>query len=228
MGALTITLFLLGVASGVHCVGMCGGFVAAFAGRRVIPIRVTEGRKNGDCHHLLRRLALFNAGRITSYSLAGAVAGALGGHITTLLGAQTALYVLANLLLIAIGLQLAGAIRALAPLEALGAPLWRRLQPLSAKSMHGTPYVAGLLWGWLPCGLVYGALATAAFAGSAAGGAAAMAAYGLGTLPWLMGAGLAFAWLKKKVVRAAAGALVLAFGVYGLAHGTDLRGLLCL
>ena len=219
---LALTLFVLGIASGVHCVGMCGGFVAAFAGRRVIAIR-----KNGDSHHF-SRLALFNAGRITSYAVAGALAGALGGQVSSVLGAQSALYVLANVLLIAIGLHLAGATRVLAPLEALGAPLWRRLQPFAAKSMTGSAYVAGLFWGWIPCGLVYGALAAAAFAGSAAGGAAAMAAYGLGTLPWLMSAGLAFDWLQKKVVRAAAGAMVLGFGVYGLAHGTDLRGLLCL
>jgi len=214
-------MLVLGIVSGVHCVGMCGGFVAAFAGRRVIPI------KNGDSHHF-SRLALFNAGRITSYSIAGAFAGALGGVLTSLAGAQQALFVVANVLLIAIGLHLAGASRLLAPLESLGAPLWRRLQPLAAKAMSGGAFTAGVLWGWLPCGLVYGALAVAAFAGNALQGAAAMAAYGLGTLPWLMGAGLAFGWLHKKVVRAVAGTTVLAFGVYGLAHGTDLRGLLCL
>ena len=218
---MTLTLFLLGLVSGLHCVGMCGGFVAAFAGRRVIPI------KNGDSHHL-PRLFLFNAGRITSYSVAGAVAGGLGGMLSSLAGAQQALYVVANVLLIAIGLHLAGASRVLAPMEALGAPLWRRLQPFAASAMNGGAFAAGLFWGWLPCGLVYGALAVAAFAGSASAGAVAMAAYGLGTLPWLMGAGLAFGWLQKKVVRAVAGTAVLAFGVYGLAHGTDLRGLLCL
>ncbi len=218
---LALTLFLLGLASGVHCVGMCGGFVAAFAGRRVIPIR------NGDSHHF-GRLAVFNAGRISSYSIAGAIAGALGGALMATLAAQQVLYVVANVLLIAIGLHLAGATRVLAPLEALGAPIWRQLQPLAARSMNGGAYVAGLFWGWLPCGLVYGALAVAAFAGSALEGAAAMAAYGLGTLPWLMGAGLAFGWLQKKVVRTVAGTAVLAFGIYGLAHGTDLRGLLCL
>jgi sulfite exporter TauE/SafE len=218
---LTLTLFLLGIASGVHCVGMCGGFVAAFAGRRVIPI------KNADSHPFAR-LALFNAGRITSYSIAGAIAGALGGVLTSLAGAQQALYVVANVLLIAIGLHLAGAARVLAPLEALGAPLWRRIAPLAAKAMNGGAFAAGMFWGWLPCGLVYGALAAAAFAGSAPEGGLAMAAYGLGTLPWLMGAGLAFGWLQKKVVRAVAGTTVLAFGVYGLAHGSDLRGLLCL
>jgi sulfite exporter TauE/SafE len=221
MSALVPSLFLLGLASGVHCVGMCGGFVAAFAGRRVIPIRPAGPPR-------WRRLALFNAGRITSYAVAGAAAGALGGAFTGLIGTQTVLYVVVNLLLIAIGLHLAGATRVLAPLEALGAPLWRRLQPLAARAMAGGPYVAGLFWGWLPCGLVFGARGAAAFAGSATGGAAAMAAYGLGTLPWLMGAGVAFGWLQGRLVRAASGVLVLAFGVYGLSHGMSLGLALCL
>lgn len=220
MSALALSLFLLGVASGVHCVGMCGGFVAAFAGRRVIPIRAVEAPR-------WRRLALFNAGRITSYAVAGAAAGALGGAFTGLIGTQAVLYVVVNLLLIAIGLHLAGAARVLSPLESLGAPLWRRLQPYASRAVNGPSYVAGLFWGWLPCGLVYGALAAAAFAGSAPGGALAMAAYGLGTLPWLMGAGLAFGWAQGRVMRSASGALLLAFGLYGLAQGTSLGAILC-
>jgi sulfite exporter TauE/SafE len=219
---LALSLFLLGVASGVHCVGMCGGFVAAFSGRRVIPIK----KENGDSHHL--SLLTFNAGRITSYAIAGAIAGVAGGAFASLLGAQTVLYVLANVMLIAIGLHLAG-ITSLTFVERLGAPLWRRLQPLAAKVMRGrSAYAAGLLWGWIPCGLVYGALTAAAFAGSPAGGALAMAAFGLGTLPWLMASGTVFSWLRGKTTRTAAGATVLAFGVYGLAYGADLRGLLCL
>ena len=212
---LALSLFLLGLASGVHCVGMCGGFVAAFSSRKVIAIQ-PSGRR-------WRSLLAFNAGRITSYSVAGALAGLIGGQFAALLGAQTALYLLANLMFIAIGLHLAG-ITSLSVVEKIGAPLWRRLQPLAATALRGGNYAAGLLWGWIPCGLVYGALAVAAFAGTAAGGALAMAAYGLGTLPWLMAGGFAF----TKTTRAVAGATVLAFGVYGLAHGADLRGLLCL
>lgn len=204
-------MLLLGLASGVHCVGMCGGFVAAFNG---IPIRKVETRR-------WRRLALFNAGRITSYSAAGALAGFLGGQLTFALGAQTVLYVVANLLLVFIGLHLAGAFSGI---EKIGLPLWRRLQPYAAGAMGGNAYVAGLFWGWLPCGLVYAALAVAGLAGSAAAGAAAMAAYGAGTLPWLLAAGAAFAWLQKRVFRAVAGGAVLAFGVYGLAHATSMAG----
>ncbi len=211
---LALSLFLLGLASGVHCIGMCGGFVAAFA-RPVIAIKPVKR---------MQRLLAFNAGRITSYSVAGAIGGAAGGAAGSLLGAQTALYVLANVMLIAIGLHLAG-VTSLSVIEKLGAPLWRRLQPLAAKAVGGrSSYIAGLAWGWIPCGLVYGALAAAALAGSAAGGAAAMAAYGFGTLPWLMAGGFVF----TKFTRTVAGAAVLAFGVYGLAYGSDLRGLLCL
>lgn len=206
---LALSLFIMGIASGVHCVGMCGGFVAAFQG---IPVRTERPRR-------WPRLLAFNAGRITTYALLGAAAGLAGHQMTLAVGAQTALYVFANLMLIAVGLYLAGVAQWFSAIEKIGAPLWRRLQPFAAKATRGrNAYAAGLLWGLLPCGLVYAALAAAAFAGSAAGGATAMAAYGLGTLPWLLGTGLAFIWLQKKAVRALAGGVVLAFGALGLAH----------
>jgi sulfite exporter TauE/SafE len=215
------SMLALGLASGVHCVGMCGGFVAAFAApARVIPI-AAEKR--------LARLLLFNAGRITTYAALGALSGFLGGRLAFALGAQTALYVLANVMLVAIGLHLAGATQFLGFLERFTQPLWRRVAPMIRLR---SAYLPGLAWGFVPCGLVYGALAAAAFAGSAAGGAAAMAAYGLGTLPWLMAMGTVFQLARKPFVRTAIGATVLGFGVFGLAHagvGADaLRGLLCL
>jgi uncharacterized protein len=157
------------------------------------------------------------------------------------LPAQTVLFVLANVMLVLVGRYLAGVGRVLVRFEALGAPLWRRLQPLAARALPAETlpesFVAGALWGWLPCGLVYGALAAAAFAGSPSGGALVMLAFGLGTLPNLLAAGLAAGRLRalaaRRRVRIAAGALVLGFGVFGLAHASGLaegirRGLLCL
>jgi sulfite exporter TauE/SafE len=218
-GGFLAAMLLLGLASGVHCVGMCGGFVAAFATPGVIPIVPKKS---------LKRLVFFNAGRITTYAAMGAASGFLGGRVALALGAQTALYVLANVMLIAVGLQLAGATRFLSPLESLAMPLWRRLP----RPSLGQPYLAGLAWGFIPCGLVYGALAAAAFAGSAAGGAAAMAAYGLGTLPWLVTAGFAVQIVRRPAVRNGIGVAVLGFGVYGLAHAggaaDSLRSWLCL
>jgi len=230
-----LAMFAAGLASGVHCVGMCGGIVAAFSARRVIPVRAA-----GDWQ---RRLAL-NAGRISSYAAGGAIAGAIGSAarlMSDALAAQNALYVLANVMLVLVGLHLAGAGRLLGGLEAMGAPLWRRLQPFAARMLGaGTwqgAYAAGLAWGWLPCGLVYGALAVAAFAGTPGAGALAMLAFGLGTLPNLLAAGWALErlrpWLARRAARLAAGALVIGFGAFGLAQASGVaesvrRGLLCL
>ena len=214
-------MLLLGLASGVHCVGMCGGFVAAFSTFKGIPVK---NRQRSSWS----RIAIFNAGRISTYAALGAASGFLGGKIAFALGAQTALYVLANGMRVGVGLHLAGATRFLAPLENLVAPLWRRLP----RPGFDRPYAAGLAWGFIPCGLVYGALAAAAFGGSAAAGATAMLAYGAGTLPWLISAGLLVSFARKPFLRGAMGAGVLAFGVYGLAHASGaaqgLRGWLCL
>ena len=225
-------LFLTGLVSGVHCLAMCGGIVAAVATRRVIPIEPPRAPA---------RLLAFNGGRLASYAMLGAAAGGLGGALARALPAQTALYVLANLMLILAGLQLAGFTAPLARLEALGAPLWRRIQPLASRALTAggaVPFFsAGLGWGLLPCGLVYAALAVAAFAGGPAAGAAAMLAFGLGTLPSLLAAGFAAARLRagfrRRGARLAAGALVLGFGAWGMAQASGLaegvrRGILCL
>ena len=232
MDALPLALFAAGLASGVHCVGMCGGIVSAFDFHKAIPIRTESERHQNP---VVRRL-LFNAGRITSYAAAGAAAGAIGGaaYAAGALELQSALAVAVNATLVLVGLYLAGADRLLGALEALGAPLWRRVQPLAARLMPArTPlqsYAAGLAWGWLPCGMVYAALGAAAFAGSPARGALAMAAFGAGTLPFLLAAG----WLARRLAgwRALAGSLMLGFGVFGLARAAGLaesirRGLLC-
>lgn len=231
--------FLLGLASGVHCIGMCGGIVGAFSAQ--------EGRGNGTTPARGPSpflLAVFNTGRISSYALAGAVAGVVGSagvYAASLIDLQLAMYVLANVFLILIGLHLSGISPLLARLEVIGVPLWRQIQPLAARFLPAnTPLralIAGSLWGWLPCGLVYGMLATAVATGSATRGALTMLAFGLGTVPNLMLAGVALASLRRfaarRAVRLAAGGLVLGFGVIGLARATDLgeavrRGLLCL
>jgi len=150
-GAFLAAMAALGLASGLHCVGMCGGIVTAFGARR-----------GPQWMHTV----LFNAGRISSYALAGALAGALGGLSWYATGGQAALYVLANVVLILVGLQLAGLKSPMRWLESLGAPLWRRVQPLAARLIQirtlGGAYRAGLAWGWLPCGLVYSMLLWAA------------------------------------------------------------------
>jgi sulfite exporter TauE/SafE len=205
MSELLGAMFLLGLASGLHCVGMCGGLVTAFSPRG--------------------NLLLFNAGRLTSYASGGAAAGALGSvaaYSGLALSAQTALFVLANVVLVLVGLHIAGFGSVVRKMEVIGLPVWRRVQPLAQKFSGKNSFLAGAAWGFIPCGLVYGALAAAIFAGSPARGAAAMAAFGLGTLPWLLAAGALAARLRvrfsARAFRLAAGGLVLGFGVWGLAR----------
>jgi len=207
-----LALFLIGLLGGTHCVGMCGGIVGA----------LSMGAGARPSLHLA-----YNSGRIVSYALAGALAGALGAASVAFSGQwplRVGLAVAANLMLVALGLYLIGVTRALAFSERLGQKLWRRVQPLSRRFLParniGQAFPLGLVWGWLPCGLVYSALVAAMTSGSAAGGAAMMLAFGAGTLPNLLLAGLLAtrlkAWAARPAVRIVAGLLVAAFGLRGL------------
>ena len=219
-----LPLFLAGLLGGTHCVAMCGGVVAALAGGAV---SVTAGAGRPGVAGRLPLLLSYNAGRIASYGLAGAIAGGLGfagASLASQLPARLVLLVLANLLLVAMGLYLMGLPKLLLPLERGGAVLWRRLQPATRRFLPArTPLQAlplGLIWGWLPCGLVYSALASALASGSAGRGALVMLAFGLGTLPNLLFAGLFAAGLarfvKRPTVRIGSGLVVAGFGLYGL------------
>jgi sulfite exporter TauE/SafE len=210
-----ISAFLVGLLGGGHCVGMCGGIVSAVS-------LSLPGEKPKTGFHFS-----YNAGRITSYALAGVLAGLLGSSslfLSHLLPMEKALYLLANLMLIALGLYLAGWWRGVLVLEKAGGALWKRIQPLSKKFLPvhtvGQAFVLGLLWGWLPCGLVYSVLVAALATGSAWQGGVLMLAFGLGTLPALLAMGMAAVrlrrFLQKVWVRRSSGLLVLGFGVYGL------------
>ena len=207
-----IALFLVGLLGGTHCVGMCGGIVGALS---------MGGPARWSMHFA------YNGGRIFSYTLAGALAGALGAATLGLeqqWPIRQVLFLLANLMLIALGLYLLGVTRALAFTERAGQRLWRHLQPMTRRFLPARTvaqaFPLGLLWGWLPCGLVYSALVSALSAGSATRGATLMLAFGLGTLPNLLLAGIVLArlneFVRRPVVRTFSGLLVLGFGLYGM------------
>jgi sulfite exporter TauE/SafE len=146
--------------------------------------------------------------------------------------ARLILYFIANLMLVALGLYLLGLTRALAFTERAGQKLWRHLQPLTRRFLPARTvaqaFPLGLLWGWLPCGLVYSALASALTAGSASRGGLMMLAFGLGTLPNLLLAGMVLArlneFVRRPVVRTVSGLLVLGFGLYGFVGLMRLSG----
>ncbi|MBP8812564.1 MAG: sulfite exporter TauE/SafE family protein [Laribacter sp.] len=210
-----VTLFLVGLMGGGHCLGMCGGLVTALS------LQLPPARSRAPF------VLAYNLGRVASYVLVGAIVGGLGGLGLAALGirgAQLGLFVLAQCLMILLGLYLAGFSGAVTRIEALGRPVWRHVQPvmkrlLPVRSPLGALGV-GMLWGWLPCGLVYSASLTAMASGSAAGGATGMLAFALGTLPNLLAMG-AFAeglrgWLTRLWVRRMAGMAVVAMALWQL------------
>jgi len=196
-----------------HCVGMCGGISGALG-------LAVPGQKTA-----WPRLIGYSTGRVASYALMGLLVGMLGAYLATDIASGLApLRVVAGLMLIAMALYLADWWRGLVWLERGGTVLWRGVQPLSRKLLpvSSTPQAIalGALWGWLPCGLVYSALAFALAQGSGAQAALAMLAFGLGTVPAVLATGAAAARLRTLVqkpgVRLGMALLVLVFGLWTL------------
>jgi len=202
---------VLGLLGGGHCLGMCGGLMGALT--LAIPPE-QRGRR-------LRLLLAYNLGRIFSYACAGLLLG-LAGWAVASSPAALALRVLAALLLIAMGLYLAGWWSGLTRIEVLGRGVWRHIQPLASRllpvSSLPRALLLGALWGWLPCGLVYSTLLWAASQGHAGYSAALMLAFGVGTWPVLLATGWAAervnTLLKRRSVRVAGGVLVMLFGIW--------------
>ncbi len=216
-----VSAFLVGLLGSTHCLGMCGGIVGALTLGLHDDIRRSPVR-------LFPYLAAYNLGRIASYAVAGAVVGLLSAQILRVAPpeqARLAAKIITGGFMIALGLYLAGWWPGLAALERLGGKLWTRIEPLGRRFLpvnHPLKALAlGLVWGWLPCGLVYSALAWSLATGDAMRGATLMLAFGLGTLPMLFAMGAAARWLGQVTrlpwVRRGAGILILLFGVYTLA-----------
>ena len=210
-----ISAFLVGLLGGVHCVGMCGGIVSA------VSVHLPQHKSN------LSFLLAYNAGRILSYGLAGALAGLVGASsffLAHILPVQEVLYAISSLILIALGLYLAGLWYGVTYLENVGRLLWKFLQPYSKRYLpvqhFHQAFMLGALWGWLPCGMVYSILIGAVATGSALRGGLLMIAFGLGTLPTLITMGLSAVKLKSLLqntwVRRVSGLVVFGFGIAGL------------
>ncbi|MCY1284147.1 Cytochrome C biogenesis protein transmembrane region [compost metagenome] len=213
LAPLLVSALVLGLLGGGHCLGMCGGLMGALT--LAIPAE-QRGRR-------LRLLLAYNLGRILSYATAGLLIGLAGWAVASSPAAML-LRVLAALLLIAMGLYLAGWWSGLTRVEALGRGLWRHIQPHASRLLPVATLpralLLGALWGWLPCGLVYSTLLWAASQGNALDSALLMLAFGLGTWPVLVATGLAAerltALLRKRGVRIAGGLLVILFGLWTL------------
>lgn len=174
--ALLASSALIAATGSIHCVGMCGGISSA------LTFAIPESRRHGKALWLWQ--GIIGLGRVTTYTLFGALAGVLGSSLLELLPGPAMAYGLglSGVLMLLLALHLAGNGGLLAHLERFGQGVWRRLQPLTQKLLpldHPIKaYLLGILWGFLPCGLVYTALALAATSGNALPGAAIMLLFG--------------------------------------------------
>lgn len=207
--------FLVGLLGGGHCIGMCGGIVGA------VTMTLPSSKPK------LPFVLAYNLGRIGSYTLAGIIAGAVGASsffLEHVLPVEKVLYALASLMLVLLGLYLAGIWRVLTRLEALGGRLWQHLQPYSKRLLPvrtlPQSLLLGVLWGWLPCGLVYSVLVAAVASGNPWQGGLLMLAFGLGTLPTLLAMGMTAVRLKYLLqnlwFRRLSGLLIAGFGLVAL------------
>ena len=210
-----VAVFFVGLLGGVHCLGMCGSIVG------MLTAQLPRHGARWPFH------LAYNSGRLASYTAAGALVGAIGQAGLLLrddVPVQHLLFSLSSLMLIALGLYLAGIWGMVRRIERLGGVLWQYLQPLTRGLLPVTTpahaLLLGVLWGWLPCGLVYSVLVTALASGNVQDGALVMLAFGLGTLPNLLAIGLFWErtrhWVQSPRVRTVAGLLVAGFGMYGL------------
>lgn len=226
---LIATVASAGVLGGVHCAGMCGGVATMLGGQassgRVIPI------KQADSAVGWRRQVLLHGGRLSAYALMGAVVGAIGAAgllFRPIVPVHTILFIVGNLALIWLGLRLAG----YAPrFGSIGGGIVRHVRwparlSLAAQAQRH-PFVAGMAWACLPCGILYGILPFALLSGDPFSGAALMLIFGLTALPHLLLAQGAAGWLRQRrmpMVWKRTGAIALvSFGLFGLWHFNTIQ-----
>ncbi|WP_371193078.1 sulfite exporter TauE/SafE family protein [Glaciecola sp. SC05] len=193
-----LSAFLMGLAGGVHCIGMCGGIASAFT--FAIPKQASPSFY----------IVAYNVGRILSYSVAGAFTGYLGAIASSSMTTTLPILTLVSAsFLILLALYISNWWKGLSYFERIGGHLWRKIQPLSKKLLPfkhpGYALAYGMVWGWLPCGLVYTALTWSLASGSALNGALFMLLFGLGTFPALiatsLGASFLVPLLQHKLTR---------------------------
>jgi len=219
-----LAAFLVGLLGGVHCIGMCGGIVGALCiglGNNLGGEQDKTAQQN--FLKVLPFLLSYNLARISSYTLAGILMGGLGwlgSHLITIYSIQQTLEIIAAGFMLALGLYIAGWWKGLASIERLGGKLvWKRLEPFGRRFMPVTTYrqafFLGLIWGWLPCGLVYSVIIWTISTQSPLEGGLLMLSFGLGTLPNLLLMGVFASTLNQFIqqpwVRQVAGIMIMAF-----------------
>ncbi|ORU94108.1 MAG: hypothetical protein A6F70_07595 [Cycloclasticus sp. symbiont of Bathymodiolus heckerae] len=202
---------------------MCGGIVG-----------ILSQQQNSSNRQAVEKTLAYNIGRILSYTFIGLLAGGLSQLALLPLEPQSLLLfsrIFTAIFMFAFGFYLLGKLNFLSYLEKLGQHLWKHISPLSRQLLpiqnKKNAFYLGLIWGWLPCGLVYSALAWSLASASLVNGALIMLCFGLGTLPMLLTMGFASEKLiqlkNSTTARRIAGVLIIAFALFNLVSLNDLH-----
>lgn len=185
-----LVAFAMGLFSSMHCIGMCGSIIGTLTLSLKPEIRSKKGK-------LFPYILNYNLGRIVSYAMAGALASVVGTLLTTPLAegqGHRLLQILSATITTSAGLYIAGWFPRFAYIEKAGGKFWKLIEPYGRKLIPVQTkiqaFLFGMVWGWLPCGLVYAALALAITVGDVRQSALTMLAFGLGTLPAVMSVGI--------------------------------------
>jgi len=216
--------FTVGFLGSTHCMPMCGGIVG-----------ILSQQDDSKPKNISNSLA-YNAGRILSYSFIGLLAGLIGQLALSPVDTELLIVIsrlLTSAFMLSFGFYLLGWLNFLSHLERAGQGIWKRISPLSQKVLpirnKRSAFFLGLIWGWLPCGLVYSALAWSLTSANPINGALIMLCFGLGTLPMLLSMGLASEKLttlrRSAIVRRIAGGLIIAFALINLLNPSALHHL---
>lgn len=210
-GASYIILFIIGMLTSIHCVGMCGG----------IMLSQSIVKKDTSKVQAIRPAILYNAGRVVAYTVIGGLVGALGSVLSLSLAAKSAMQIFAGIFMIILGMNMAGF------------SIFRNLNlrlPWSAclvKKKSKTPFLVGLLNGLMPCGPLQTMQLYALGTGSAAKGALSMFLFALGTVPLMLTFGALSGLLSKcytKKILKISGFLVILLGIIMGNRGLALAG----
>ncbi len=211
LGAALVT----GLLGSAHCFGMCAGISGLFA-------------VNANVHALrtqVPKATAYNVGRVLTYAILGALVAVLGkGAVDSIPALGPPVRLASGALIILVGLQVAFNWRVLGPLESAGAKIWQRIAPAARGlvPVETLPQALGLglIWGWLPCGLVYSVLLLAATTTDPVAGSLVMVSFGLGTMPAMIATGVSASKIAQFMSgkRLGAGLLIVVLGIATIAH----------
>ena len=212
--------FFIGLFSSLHCVTMCGSIIGTLSYSLKPEIRQDKSK-------MISFIFSYNLGRILSYMLAGFIIGSLESLLTLPLGEQHGhkfLQVVSAFIITGAGFYIAGWFPSFAYIEKTGSYFWKTIEPYGRKlipvSSLQQAILFGMVWGWIPCGLVYTAVALAATSGDITISTLTMLSFGLGTLPAVMGSGIVSSFITRltslQKTKQVVGMLLVLVAIYSL------------